>query len=157
MTSIVRRPTRSLLPRLLGPELDHVFGDFLLEPFSLLPTISLAPLLRDTALAPRVDVYETDTDVVVKAELPGVLKEDLEVTSEDSRHLRLKGQSKREEEVKDMSTFRCERVYGQFERLVHLPADVGHERISAKLENGVLAIRAPKKEPEPRGTKVEIQ
>jgi HSP20 family protein len=48
-------------------------------------------------------------------------------------------------------------VYGQFERLVHLPAEVDHERISAKFENGVLEVRAPKQEPEPRGAKVGIR
>jgi len=155
MTSIVRGPTRTLLPR-LGPELDRLFGDFFLEPFTWLPSVAVTPGTRgEGTLAPRVDVYDTEKEVVLTAELPGVAKEDIEVVAEDG-HLTLRGQTKREEEAQEEGYYRRERVYGQFERLIHLPAEVDEQNVTAKFENGVLEIRAPKKEPEPRGTRIEV-
>ena len=162
MTVLSRRPTRPLLSRLwpspdraVLPDLPRLFGDFFLEPFSLLPGVPWA--VGETTLAPRVDVYQTDGEVVLKAELPGVAKEDIEVAAEDSAHLRIKGHRKREEEVRDENVYRCERVYGECERLVHLPSEIDEQHITARHENGVLEIRAPKKEPEPKSVKVEIQ
>jgi len=155
MTSIVRRPTRTLLPR-LWPEVDRLFGDFFLEPFTWLPSVTVTPGTRgEGAFAPRVDVYQTEQEVVVTAELPGVAKEDLEVVAEDG-HLTLRGQTKQEEEAHGERYYRRERVYGRFERLIHLPAEVDEQKVVAKFENGVLEIRAPKKEPEPTGTRIEI-
>jgi HSP20 family protein len=153
MTSIVRRPVRSILPSLL-PDVDRVFSDFFLEPFSWFPTLGLRPISR-VELAPRVDVYETDTEVVVKAELPGVAKEDVEVVAEDG-HLKIRGSAHRDEEVKEESYYRCERSFGEFERVVHLPSEIDEQNVKAKYENGVLEIRAPRKAPEPKGTKIEV-
>ncbi len=154
MTSIVRRPARSLLPRLL-PGVDHLFDDLFREPFAWFPGVTVAPWPGEGGFAPRVDVYQTEQEVVVKAELPGVAKEDIEIVAEDG-HLTLRGQVKREEEVEEEGYHRRERMYGQFERLIHLPAEIDEQKVTAKYENGVLEIRAPKKEPEPKGTKIKV-
>jgi HSP20 family protein len=69
--------------------------------------------------SPRVDVYQTEKDVVVKAEMPGVSKEDLNLYIDEST-VRLSGQTKRENEFKDENTFRSERYYGSFSRTISL-------------------------------------
>ncbi len=94
-------------------------------------------------LAPPVDIYETDLDVVVKAELPGVNKEDIDVTiKENSVHL--KAERKEEREDKTESIHRVERFYGRIERVIPLPAEVKPEEAKAEYKDGVLEIRIPK-------------
>jgi HSP20 family protein len=81
----------------------------------------------------------------VKAELPGMSKSDIEVTVSDST-LTLKGEKKKEEEVKEKEYYRCERAYGSFLRTVDLPAEVKAEGVKAIFKDGVLEIRLPKSE-----------
>ena len=93
--------------------------------------------------APVVDVYETDQDLVVKAELPGVKKENVEVSIRDNA-LHIKGEKKEEKEEKTETYHRVERVYGKFERVIPLPTDVKVEAAKAEFKDGVLEIRIPK-------------
>lgn len=95
--------------------------------------------------APVVDVYETDQDLVVKAELPGVKKENVEVSIRDNA-LHIKGEKKEEKEEKTETYHRVERVYGKFERVIPLPTDVKVEAAEAEFKDGVLEIRIPKAE-----------
>ncbi len=95
--------------------------------------------------APVVDVYETDQDIVVKAELPGVKKENVEVSIRDNA-LHIKGEKKEEKEEKTETYHRVERVYGKFERVIPLPTDVKVEAAKAEFKDGVLEIRIPKAE-----------
>jgi len=95
--------------------------------------------------APVVDVYETDQDLVVKAELPGVKKENVEVSIRDNA-LHIKGEKKEEKEEKTETYHRVERVYGKFERVIPLPTDVKVEAAKAEFKDGVLEIRIPKAE-----------
>ncbi|WP_333784152.1 Hsp20/alpha crystallin family protein [Thermocrinis sp.] len=104
--------------------------------------------------APALDVYETDTEVVVKAELPGVKKEDVEVLVRDN-NLIIRGEKKEEREEKTETVHRVERVYGKFERVIGLPTDVKLEGIKAEYKDGVLEIRFPK-EKTSREKKIEI-
>ncbi len=99
----------------------------------------------ERAFAPVVDVYETDQDLVVKAELPGVKKENLEVSIRDNA-LYIKGEKKEEKEEKTETYHRVERVYGRFERTIPLPTDVKLESAKAEFKDGVLEIRIPKAE-----------
>jgi HSP20 family protein len=105
---------------------------------------------------PALDVYETETEVVVKAELPGVRKEDIDLTFEEDR-LILRGESKHEEEVKEEGYHRRELRYGSFRRAVSLPAAVKQEEIAATFQDGILTIRAPKSEEVSTGRKIEVQ
>jgi HSP20 family protein len=105
--------------------------------------------------APALDVYETDGEVVVKAELPGVKKEDVEVLVRDNS-LIIRGEKKEEKEEKTEAYHRVERVYGKFERVVALPVDVKLEGVKAKFKDGVLEIRLPK-EKTSKEVKIEIQ
>ncbi len=94
---------------------------------------------------PAVDIYETDAAVVVKAELPGVQKEQVGVDVKDGV-LTLRGERKYEKEVKEENFHRIERSYGTFQRSFSLPATVDQEQISATMKEGVLEVSLPKRE-----------
>lgn len=92
--------------------------------------------------APSLDVYVEQNDIVIKAELPGMEKDDIQVNL--SNHtLTLKGEKKREEKIKEEDYFCSERAYGSFSRTLELPGDVQGEKVSASFKNGVLEIRLP--------------
>jgi HSP20 family protein len=93
--------------------------------------------------APSLDVYEEKNELVVKAEIPGLSKDDIEITLSNST-LTLKGEKKKEEEIKEKDYYRCEREYGSFLRSVDLPAEVETDKAKAVFKNGVLEIRLPK-------------
>ena len=94
---------------------------------------------------PTVDIYETDENIVVTAELPGLEKDQVGVEYKDGI-LTLRGERKLEREVKEESYHRMERSYGDFHRSFTLPGSVDEEKISARMKNGVLEIHLPKKE-----------
>ena len=92
--------------------------------------------------APDVDVYVEKDDIVIKAELPGMEKGDIQVNL--SNHiLTLTGEKKREEKIRDEDYFCSERAYGSFSRTLELPGDVQGEKVKASFKNGVLEIRLP--------------
>ncbi len=95
--------------------------------------------------APAVDLFEEKDDIVVKAELPGMDKENIEVNLTD-HHLTIKGEKKKEEEIKEESYYRAERSYGSFFRTLELPKDVHVGRVKASFKNGILEVRLPKTE-----------
>ena len=95
--------------------------------------------------APVVDVFEDKNDIVVKAELPGMDKDNIEVNLTDNT-LTIKGEKKKEEEVKEENYYRCERAYGSFVRSVELPKAVHADKVKASFKNGILEVRVPKTE-----------
>lgn len=107
--------------------------------------------------SPRVDVYQTENDVIVKAEIPGVSKEDLNLYI-DENSIRLSGQSKKENEFKDENAYRAERYYGSFSRIIPLPVEVKSEQANAEYKDGILSITVPKLEPsKSKGRRIDIQ
>ncbi|MCX7710598.1 MAG: Hsp20/alpha crystallin family protein [Clostridia bacterium] len=107
--------------------------------------------------APRVDVYQTEKEFIVKAEIPGVSKEDLNVYV-DENSIRLSGETKRDNDYKDEHTFRAERYYGSFSRTIPLPVEVVSDKARADYKDGILSIVVPKVEPSNmRGRKIDIQ
>jgi len=94
---------------------------------------------------PAVDVYETDQNVMMKAELPGVDPKNVEIRVEDGT-LYLKGERKFEKEVKEENYHRVERSYGSFTRSFALPSSVDSEKAAADYKDGVLTLTLPKKE-----------
>jgi HSP20 family protein len=96
--------------------------------------------------SPFVDVYETDTEVIIKAELPGMEAKDIEIKLEDNTLL-LKGERRFEKETKNESYHRIERAYGNFSRAFALPAFVDESMVRADYKDGLLKITLPKKEP----------
>ncbi len=108
------------------------------------------------AFGPAVDVYETDDEVVVKAELPGVDREGISITAQEDSIV-IHGESKQEEEVDEEGYYRRELRFGSFRRSVPLPTTVNPDEVSAKFADGVLTVRAPKAPAPEAGKKVEIE
>jgi len=98
-----------------------------------------------TAWSPAVDIYETDTDITVNAELPGVERKDIGLNLEKNI-LTLKGERRFEKETKQENYHRIERAYGGFSRSFSIPAIVDEEKIRAEYKDGILKISLPKKE-----------
>jgi HSP20 family protein len=97
------------------------------------------------AWSPAVDMYESDQALTVKAELPGFSKDDVQVEIKDNV-LTLKGERKREHEVKEEQYHRVERAFGAFRRSFVLPALIDADKAEATFKDGVLELKLPKAE-----------
>ena len=95
--------------------------------------------------APPVDIYETDDALILKAELPGVSKDNVNIEIHQNI-LILRGQRKHEAEVKEENYHRVERAYGTFQHAFALPTLVDQEHVQATYKDGVLELRLPKSE-----------
>ena len=105
---------------------------------------------------PAADIYEKDGNLVVEIDLPGMEADDVEVTVEEG-NLVVRGERSFSSEVSDENAYRIERRYGIFERVLSLPDNVDADKISAGVDNGVLAITMPRKpEPKPKQIKVDV-
>jgi HSP20 family protein len=109
------------------------------------------------AWAPPVDIYETESkDLVIKAELPDMTREDIEVTVENNT-LTLKGTKKLPADVKEEQFRRVERNYGTFNRSFTLPTTVDASKVTADYKHGVLTVKLPyREEARPRTINVEV-
>jgi HSP20 family protein len=101
--------------------------------------------LSTTPWNPSVDIFETDNEVVIKAELPGMTAKDIDVRLENNV-LMLKGERHFEKEAKEENYHRIEREYGAFSRSFALPTAVDGEKVTAEYKDGVLRIVLPKRE-----------
>jgi HSP20 family protein len=111
--------------------------------------------ISTTAWNPSVDIFETENDVVVKAELPGMDPKSIDVRLENNVLL-LKGERHFEKETKEENYHRVEREYGTFSRAFSLPMAVKEEKITAEYKDGILKIVLPKKEEvKPKTIKIE--
>ena len=95
------------------------------------------------AAGPRTDISETDGEVEVSVELPGLNEKDIEVNLTDDT-LTIRGEKKVEKEEKKRNYYRSERSYGAFHRTIPLPPGVDSDKAEAKFKNGVLSITVPK-------------
>lgn len=131
----------------LRQAMDRLFEDAFIRPSRLWPEL--------VGEEPALDVYQTDKDVVVKASLPGIKPEEVDI-SVTGDTLTIKGEHKEEEEEKRADYFRKERRYGAFRRSMTLPIAVKAEKADASFENGVLTITLPKmEEVKPKQIKVK--
>ena len=106
--------------------------------------------------SPPVDIYETDNEVILKAELPEVNQKDIDIQIENST-LTLNGERKFERETKKENFHRIERSYGAFSRSFTLPNAIDQEKIHADYKDGVLKITMPKREEtKPKQIKVAL-
>ena len=106
---------------------------------------------------PAVDIVDEKDQIRVKAELPGLKKEDIEVNVENDV-LSIKGEKKEEKETRERDYIRSERYYGAFHRAFTLPSSVDSARVNAAYKGGLLEITLPKKEgAKPKQTKVDIK
>jgi len=109
----------------------------------------LAELVRTPSVfsgwTPAIDLYEDKENVVVKAELPGMKKEDIEVTLHEGT-LSLSGERKSEKKVEEADVYRAERFYGRFQRTIGLPTPVAADKVTAEYKDGILTVKLPKTE-----------
>lgn len=109
-----------------------------------------------TEWTPLVDVAEDDKEFTVKAELPGLKKEDVKVTVENG-HLRITGERRMEKEEKGKRYHRIERAYGSFERSFLLPEDAQESKLTADFEGGLLKVHIPKEaKPAPKAIEIKV-
>jgi HSP20 family protein len=132
---------------------QNQFDRFLREAFS--PATGEGEVSTRT-WAPPVDIFENGDNLVLKAELPGVNPDDVEIRVEDNT-LYLKGERKFEKEVKEQSYHRVERSYGTFTRTFSLPNSVDSDKVVANFKDGVLTLTMPKKEEaKPKTIKISV-
>lgn len=113
--------------------------------------------LLDGVWAPAVDVVEKKDSIVVKADLPGLAKEDINVSIENNI-LTISGEKKLEQENKEGDVVRMERYYGSFNRAFTLPSTVDPGKVNARFENGVLELTLTKKEEaKPRQIRIDVK
>ncbi len=109
-----------------------------------------------TSWAPAVDIYETENELVLKADLPAINDKDLDIRVENNM-LTIRGERKFESEVKEDNYLRIERTYGSFSRSFGLPSTVNTEAIKAEYKNGVLTVEMPKRaESKPKQVKINV-
>ncbi len=108
-----------------------------------------------TSWWPRADVVENNEAYVIKAELPGISKNDVKITLHENV-LTIKGEKKQEKEEKDRNFHRVERSYGSFERSFTLPSGVKDDKIEAAYKDGILTITLPKAE-EAKPKEIEVK
>lgn len=134
--------------------------DSLWEPFSLIPSLlNFRGLSNVNNFFPKVDVEETENEIKVTANIPGVDPNNVNVEVGDD-YLSLSGRADKEEKTEDKKgkVYRYEREFGEFRREFSLPARVNKDKIIAKSKNGVLTITLPKSEEEKKKrVKVETE
>ncbi len=128
-------------------EMERMFADIFRRPFPLLSprlwTASELPAAGE--ISPLLDVYEEGDEVVVKAELPGMKKEDISVDFSDGTVI-ISGEKKQEEKIEKKNYHMIERSYGSFTRSVRIPVEVQVDKTKATFRDGILEIRVPKTE-----------
>lgn len=134
----------------LRQAMDRLFEDSFIRPSRLVS------LLGET-LTPAIDMYQTPTEVVVKANLPGVKPEEIDIHITGDT-LTIKGERKTEEEIKRENYLYQEHRYGAFSRSVSLPTGLKTDKAQASLENGILTLTIPKaEEAKPKVIKVKTK
>jgi len=122
---------------------------------SLVPRKSTGPELWRGNWLPAVDILEDKDKITVKADLPGLKKDEIDI-SLNGDILTITGEKKSEEEVKEKNYYRAERYYGTFQRSIVLPTSVQEGKIKASYKEGVLQVELPKKK-ETKGKKIRIE
>ena len=148
------RPSDELSLTGLQRRMNRLFEDFCSD-WGVEPSGGLS--LSEQDYVPAVDVAETDKDITVTAELPGMDQKDIEVTLNEDV-LTIRGEKKQEKEHKDARCYHRECSYGAFVRSIQLPGQVNQDQVKASFKKGVLKIQMPKLESETsKSKKITIQ
>lgn len=153
MNIVLRRNPTGVLPSLalfhtplsLMKEIDEMTGRFW----------ESWPEIAGTDIVPKTEMYEEKGNLVIKTEMPGIKKEDVDISLEDDI-LTLKAERKEEEVTEETDYYAREVRYGQYRRSVWLPFRVDSDKIAATLEDGVLEVKLPKAE-ELKVKKIEVK
>jgi HSP20 family protein len=139
----------------LRDRMNRLFDEFFDRPFGLSPFFDEQAFMG--GFAPNMDVSETDKEVTISAELPGMEPEDIQIAL-DHNILTISGEKHAEKEEKDKRYYRLERSYGSFSRSIPLPEGVEEDSIDASFNRGVLKIKLPKTvEAQKRSKKITIK
>jgi HSP20 family protein len=139
----------TVLQRQMNRLLEDVFG----------PEANVFPQAQEPVrglLSPRVEVTETENEVRIIAEMPGVKEQDIEVSLDDNV-LSLRAEKKVERKDDRENTHFTERAYGMFQRSLQLPFQVNPDEVNAAFENGVLTIAIPKPKEREQKRKIEVR
>jgi HSP20 family protein len=135
-------------------EMDDVFGRALPAMFGRMPMV--ANREADYAWAPTADISETETEYLIRAELPAVKKEDVKITL-DAGMITIEGERKEKQEFKDEKVHRMESFQGNFLRNFALPDNIDEKAIRAETKDGVLTVYLPKlKVAKPKAIEVKV-
>jgi HSP20 family protein len=150
MAEKVRKELVKAEPRRWFPpfeDMEREFANIFRRPLSMLEPTWWPRLrtLEEEEVRPTADIFEEGNDVVVKAELPGMKKEDIDVKVTENL-ITISGEKKKEEKLEKKNYYRLERAYGSFKRLYSLPCEVQTDKANAHFKDGVLEIRIPKTE-----------
>jgi HSP20 family protein len=116
-------------------EMDKVFEDFF--------STAGFPSLKEEGWMPAIDIHETKSDIIVTMDVPAINPKDISIAVIEDK-LTVKGERKREKEIKEEDYYRTERVYGSFQRIVSLPTAVVGAKAKATYKDGVLKIAIPR-------------
>lgn len=125
--------------------MEEMFDEFFRRPFGRTLWPALPRMAEEMEPGVSVDIYEEGDSVIVKSDLPGMTKEDIEVNLTDDT-ITLSGERKKEEKVEQKNYFRLERSYGSFKRSFALPVEVQTDKATASFKDGVLEVKIPKTE-----------
>lgn len=142
------------LMRRFSEEMDRLFGDFSLGAFAPGFGGALADLETSTWL-PTVEVFERDGKLTIRADLPGLSKDDIDVDLTNDVVV-IRGERQQEREENEEGYYRSERSYGSFYRAIPLPSGVNAQEANATFHDGVLEITMPASERQLQGRRIEI-
>ena len=124
--------------------MDRLFDTFLGGGFPTFPSIFGSGVGRSAMLVPRMDVKETDKEIIIEAELPGLEEKDVSLTLQNGI-LTVQGEKKIEYDEEKENYHMMERSYGSFQRSLRLPDTVDEDKVEARFENGILRVTLPKR------------
>jgi HSP20 family protein len=158
-----RSGRREVAPRYTDPvgtlrsEMDRLFDTFLGGALPTFPSLFGPGVGRGATLMPRMDVRETDKEIIIEAELPGLEEKDISLTLQNG--ILTVGGEKKSRYDEEKENYRVmERSYGSFQRSLRVPDTVDEDKVAAHFENGILKVTLPKR-PELVGSprKIEIK
>lgn len=160
LKELVKRERERTFPVTPIYDIEKWFEEMWERPFSLFRPSRLTDVELATELygiTPHVDIYEEGKELVLKADIPGMRKEDIKVDISENM-LTISGERTKTEKVEKTDYCRIERTFGSFHRRFELPGDLDTEKVTAHYENGVLELRIPMlKEAEKKHVKVSIE
>ena len=139
----------------LREEMNQLFEDFFEQPFGMTPFSERSAL--KTSFSPDVDISETEKEITVDMELPGLDADDIDLSFHGNT-LTISGEKRTEKEDQGKHYYRKERSYGSFRRAIPLPTEIDEEHIEASFKQGVLHVHLPKtKEARQKSKRIEIK
>lgn len=148
------RPSTWLTPFV---RMEDVMEDFIRRPFGRTFWPNMPGTIEDVEMSPSVDIYEEGDHIVLKSELPGISKEDLDIKLTDDT-ITISGEKKKEEKIERKNYYRLERSFGSFKRSFALPSDVQSDKAKASFKDGILEVTIPKSdEAKKKEKKIKIE